>query len=59
MCLDTVDGASSSSSTIWQTHNSPPVSAISTRSRFASANAFVMSNTSRIHTYHISPINEI
>ena len=59
MCLDTVEGASSSSSTIWQTHSSPPVSDRRIRNRLPSASALLMSRTVFISNHHISPYVEM
>ena len=42
-CFDVVEGASPRSSTIWQTHSSPPRSAFNIRRRLSSAIAFPIS----------------
>lgn len=60
MCLETVDGARLSNSTIWQTHNSPLcASATSARSRFSSAIAPVIASNCLNAISYISPCNEI
>jgi hypothetical protein len=59
MCLETVDGASFSSSMSWQTHSSPPCSASSARTRFSSDRALVMAMTSCTYISYISPDNEM
>lgn len=59
MCLETVEGASRSSSVIWQTHNSRSLHARNARKRFSSPNAFKAANVSRKLTIVISPYNEV